>query len=73
MGKRIVVTGDSGKAGQQVTSYLLEQGHDILNLDLVPLSAELSDSVHTLRTRSGRQRTGIQCLQLAFPIDRAFP
>ncbi|BCR89227.1 NAD-dependent epimerase/dehydratase family protein [Aspergillus chevalieri] len=50
MGKRIIITGGSGKAGQQVISYLLQQGHDILNLDLTPLPAELGDHVHTIRT-----------------------
>ncbi|KAJ5100644.1 hypothetical protein N7456_006696 [Penicillium angulare] len=49
MGKRIIVTGGSGKAGQHIIQYLLDQGHDILNLDLVPLPAPLSDRVHTMR------------------------
>lgn len=50
MGKRIVVTGGSGKAGQHIISYLLQQGHDILNIDLVPLPSNASsDRVHTLR------------------------
>ncbi|PWY82000.1 NAD(P)-binding protein [Aspergillus heteromorphus CBS 117.55] len=50
MAKRIVVTGGSGTAGQHVVSYLLDQGHDILNIDLVPFpDARLADRVHTLR------------------------
>ena len=49
MGKRIVVTGGSGKAGQHIISYLLQQGHEILNIDLVPLSDIFSNQVHTLR------------------------
>lgn len=50
MGKRIVVTGGSGKAGQHIISYLLQQGHEILNIDLVPLPSNIfSDHVHTLR------------------------
>lgn len=49
MGKRIIVTGGSGKAGQHIISYLLDQGHDILNLDLAPLPAPLSDRVYTMR------------------------
>jgi nucleoside-diphosphate-sugar epimerase len=49
MGKRIVITGGSGKAGQHIIRYLLQQGHDLLNLDLVPLPAELEERVHTLR------------------------
>lgn len=49
MGKRIVVTGGSGKAGQHIIQYLLEHDHDILNLDLVPPPANLADRVDTLR------------------------
>ena len=49
MGKRIIVTGGSGKAGQHIISYLLEKGHDILNLDLMPLPGDLGKRVHTLR------------------------
>ncbi|RWX78448.1 NAD(P)-dependent oxidoreductase [Neorhizobium lilium] len=37
MGKRIVFTGGSGKAGRHVVPYLVDQGHEVLNLDLVPL------------------------------------
>ncbi len=36
-GKRILFTGGSGKAGRHVVPYLLERGHRVLNLDLVPL------------------------------------
>ncbi|KAJ5586806.1 uncharacterized protein N7459_002571 [Penicillium hispanicum] len=49
MGRRIIVTGGSGKAGQHVIAYLLQQGHEVLNLDLMPLPSDLSDRVHTLR------------------------
>jgi nucleoside-diphosphate-sugar epimerase len=38
MGKRIVFTGGSGKAGRHVVPWLKERGgHEILNLDLKPL------------------------------------
>lgn len=37
MGKRIVFTGGSGKAGRHCIPYLLSQGHKVLNLDLNPL------------------------------------
>ncbi|MCJ1474204.1 hypothetical protein MMC13_002862 [Lambiella insularis] len=46
-GKRIVFTGGSGKAGRHVIPYLLSRGHQILNLDLVPLA---HPAVHTLKT-----------------------
>ena len=35
---RILFTGGSGKAGKHVIPYLLEQGHQILNVDLTPLN-----------------------------------
>ena len=34
---RILFTGGSGKAGRHAVHYLLEQGHQVLNVDLVPL------------------------------------
>ena len=36
---RILFTGGSGKAGRHVLPYLRDQGHDILNVDRVPLNA----------------------------------
>ena len=35
--KRILFTGGSGKAGRHVVPYLLERGHRVVNVDLVPL------------------------------------
>ena len=46
---RIVFTGGSGKAGRHVIPYLLDQGHEVLNLDLVPFPDE-SANVYTLKT-----------------------
>ena len=34
---RILFTGGSGKAGKHVIPYLLDQGHEVLNIDRVPL------------------------------------
>lgn len=47
IGKRIVFTGGSGKAGRHVIPYLLGKGHKILNLDLVPFP---DNQVFTLKT-----------------------
>lgn len=57
--KRIVFTGGSGKAGQHAVSYLLDKGHEVLNLDLSP---SLNPAVHTLKvdlTQSGQVFNGI--------------
>jgi len=45
MGKRILFTGGSGKAGQYAVEYLVAQGHRVLNVDLTPLDL---DGVETL-------------------------
>lgn len=44
---RIVFTGGSGKAGKHCIPYLLEQGHQVLNLDKVKLD---HPGVYTLKT-----------------------
>ncbi|MCB8838605.1 NAD(P)-dependent oxidoreductase [Aurantimonas sp. VKM B-3413] len=52
MSKRIVFTGGTGKAGRHVVPYLLDKGHTVLNVDLVPfdhpgvntLIADITDS-----------------------------
>src|ERR687885_2139266 len=58
---KIVVTGGSGKAGRAVVRDLLEHGHEVLNVDLVPsrdgtapfLPADLTDYGQTLEALSG--------------------
>ncbi|MGC4410319.1 NAD(P)-dependent oxidoreductase [Rhizobium rosettiformans] len=47
MGKRIVFTGGSGKAGRHVVPYLLGKGHKVLNVDRAVLDVP---GVHTLLT-----------------------
>src|SRR5690242_21551333 len=37
MGKRIIFTGGSGRIGRHVVPWLLEHGHQVLNVDLTPL------------------------------------
>ena len=49
MGKRIVFTGGSGKAGRHVIPYLVSKGHSVLNLDLIPLPSP-DNGVYTLKT-----------------------
>lgn len=53
MTKRIVFTGGSGKAGRHVVPYLLDRGHKVLNLDLVPLADERVNTLLTDITNSG--------------------
>jgi len=62
MGKRVIVTGGSGKAGRYVISSLLRSGREVLNLDLVQLPNDLSQQVHTIKvdlTDSGQVFSGI--------------
>lgn len=53
MGKRIIFTGGSGKAGRHAIPYLLEQGHTVLNLDLKPFPDGLVPTLITDLTNSG--------------------
>jgi nucleoside-diphosphate-sugar epimerase len=52
--KRIFFTGGSGKAGKHVIPYLLEQGHRVLNVDLVPLNYPGVDNLVADITDSGQ-------------------
>ncbi|MDR6818393.1 UDP-glucose 4-epimerase [Neorhizobium sp. 2083] len=54
MGKRIVFTGGSGKAGRHVVPYLLREGHEVFNLDLVPLDCPGVNTLITDLTDSGQ-------------------
>ena len=54
MTKRIVFTGGSGKAGRHVVPYLLDKGHEVLNLDLVPLEHPGVNTLITDLTDSGQ-------------------
>jgi Nucleoside-diphosphate-sugar epimerases len=53
MGKRIVFTGGSGKAGRHVLPYLKAQGHEVLNIDLVPSQVRGINTIHADLTDSG--------------------
>ena len=52
--KRILFTGGSGKAGKHVIAYLLEQGHRVLNVDLLPLDHPGVDNLVADSTDSGQ-------------------
>lgn len=54
MTKRIVFTGGSGKAGRHVVPYLLDRGHEVFNLDLVPLDHPGVNTLQTDLTDSGQ-------------------
>ena len=51
---RILFTGGSGKAGKHVIPYLLDQGHRVLNVDLVPLDYPGVDNLIADITDSGQ-------------------
>lgn len=51
---RIFFTGGSGKAGKHVVSYLLDQGHKVLNVDLTPLNHPQVDNLMADITDSGQ-------------------
>ncbi len=52
--QRIFFTGGSGKAGKHVISYLLNQGHRIMNVDLRPLDHPGVDNLIADITDSGQ-------------------
>ena len=54
MGKRIIFTGGSGKAGRHAVAYLVAQGHTVLNLDLKPLDIAGVNTLITDLTDSGQ-------------------
>ena len=54
MGKRILFTGGSGKAGRHVVPYLVEKGWRVLNVDLVPLEHPGVDNISADITDSGQ-------------------
>src|SRR5215208_5842370 len=52
--KRIFFTGGSGKAGKHVIPYLLDKGHRVMNVDLVPLYYPGVDNLIADITDSGQ-------------------
>ncbi|MET2831040.1 NAD-dependent epimerase/dehydratase family protein [Mesorhizobium shangrilense] len=53
-GKRIIFTGGTGKAGRHAIPFLLERGHEVLNLDLVPFAHPGVRTLITDLTDSGQ-------------------
>lgn len=51
---RILFTGGSGKAGKHVVSYLVAQGHQVLNVDLTPLDCPGVENLIADITDSGQ-------------------
>ena len=66
MSKRIIFTGGSGKAGRHVVPYLLDKGHSVLNLDLVPFNHPGVNTVITDLTDSGQT---FNALSMHFDFD----
>ena len=54
MGKRILFTGGSGKAGRHVVPYLADRGHHVVNVDLRPLDHPGVDNLIADITDSGQ-------------------
>ncbi len=66
MGRRIVFTGGSGKAGRHVVPWLKAKGYDILNLDLRPLDCPDVNTLITDVTDSGQV---FNALSMHFDFD----
>lgn len=54
MAKRVVFTGGTGKAGRHVVPYLVDQGYEVMNVDLVPLDDPRVNTLITDITDSGQ-------------------
>ena len=61
MGKRIVFTGGTGKAGRHVVPYLVGRGHRVLNVDLNPFEHEGVDNLIADVTDSGEMLNALSC------------
>lgn len=68
--KRVVFTGGSGVAGRLVIDKLLSFGHEILNVDVVPLD---NPNVHTLKADLTDGAQAFNSLSCHFAISEPFP
>jgi len=66
MSKRIVFTGGSGKAGRHVVPYLVGKGHEVFNIDLVPLPLP---GVNTLVADLADSGQAFNALSMHFDFD----
>ncbi|CAO2648803.1 Nn.00g097520.m01.CDS01 [Neocucurbitaria sp. VM-36] len=68
-GKRIVFTGGSGVAGRHVIEKLLSYGHEILNVDVVPLD---NPNVYTLKADLTDGAQAFNSLSCHFKVSEPF-
>jgi nucleoside-diphosphate-sugar epimerase len=68
-GKRIVFTGGSGMAGRHAIAKLLEYGHKILNVDIVPLD---NPDVYTLKADLTDGAQAFNSLSCHFNVSEPF-
>ncbi|MGB1033988.1 MAG: NAD-dependent epimerase/dehydratase family protein [Paracoccaceae bacterium] len=66
---RIAFTGGAGKAGRTVIPYLIAQGHQVLNLDLVPLDLPGVDNMIVDLTDSGQVFNALSSLANFAELD----
>lgn len=69
LGKRIVFTGGSGVAGRHVIGKLLSYGHQVLNVDVVPLE---NPAVHTMKADLTDGAQAYNSLSSHFKISEPF-
>ncbi|KAF1845636.1 NAD(P)-binding protein [Cucurbitaria berberidis CBS 394.84] len=67
--QRIVFTGGSGVAGRHVVEKLLSYGHEILNVDVVPLD---NSNVHTLKADLTDGAQAFNSLSCHFRVSEPF-
>ena len=66
---RIVFTGGSGKAGRHAVPYLVDRGHEVLNVDLVRSTIPASTRSSPISPTAARSSTRCPCIS-AWTISR---
>lgn len=67
---RIVFTGGSGKAGRHVVPYLLDRGHQVVNIDREPLADPRVDNLIADVTDSGQMFNALSAYANIGELDR---